>query len=333
MKQSIGLNVVLLVATFALVACLPNLPTGVETKPTVTIAATNSSQPGTIKVSGGSARHVAWSPNGKLLAVASKGVSIIDAQTLAEVRSLSTPHEVLSVAYSPDGSVVAAGLSSDGVVRLWKTSDWSSLPGMEGHTSSALIYDLEFSPDGKILASAGNDNVICLSRVSDAKLLLTLSGHTGDVRDIAFSPDGQLIASASTDKTVRVWRVSDGTALLTLRLHTGEVHGVAFSPDGQTLASASIDNSVRLWRVSDGTLLRTIELPGAWYTVTFMPDGQTVAAGGSDNTIRAWRVSDGALMRTLTGHSNSLKQILLSPDGQTLASASADNTVRLWSTK
>ena len=134
MKQPIVLNAVLLVATFALGACLPNLPTSVETaKPTATVAATTSSQPVTIKMNGGSARHVAWSPNGRLLAVASKGVSIIDAQTLAEVRSLTTPHEVMSVAYSPDGSIVAAGLTGDGVVRLWQTSDWSSLPGLQGH--------------------------------------------------------------------------------------------------------------------------------------------------------------------------------------------------------
>ena len=334
MKQSIVLSAVLLVIAFALVACLPNLPTiNQPPPPTATVEATTVLQPGTIKMNGGSARRVDWSPNGRLLAVASKGVSIIDAQTLAEVRSLSTPHEVMSVAYSPDGSVVAAGLTGDGSVRLWKTSDWSSLPGLEGNSSSAIIYDLAFSPDGKMIASGGSDNTICLSRISDGKLLLTLPGHAGDVRDVAFSPDGQMIASASLDKTVRVWRVSDGTALLTLRLFTGEVYGVAFSPDGQTLASASIDHSVRLWRVSDGMLLRTIELPGAWYTVTFMPDGQTVAAGGSDNTIRVLRVSDGALTRTLTGHTSSLKQILLSPDGQTLASASTDNTVRLWAMK
>lgn len=332
MKRSFVPNIVGCVGVIVLAACLPTITTSTQTAtPTAGAIKSTSTQPVTIKMSGGYARQIAWAPGSRQLAVASKGVSIFDVKTLAEIRSIETPHSVQSVAFSPDGALVAAGLSGDGNLRAWKTTDWSFVRTLEGHKTNVNVVSLLFSPDGQILASGADDNTICLSRVSDGTLVRTLAGHTSDVRSIAFSPNGQMLASASRDNTVRVWRVSDGVTLLTLRQHTSDVLGVAFSPDGQMLASASTDHSVRLWRVSDDTLLRTIEAPGTWYVVAFAPDGQTVAAGGSDNSMRFWKIADGAQVRQLTGHSGYVRQIAFSPDGRTLASAGADETVRLWS--
>ncbi|BCW97388.1 MAG: hypothetical protein KatS3mg024_0215 [Armatimonadota bacterium] len=198
-----------------------------------------------------------------------------------------------------------------------------------GHTGS--VSSVAFSPDGQTLASGSSDSTIKLWRVSDGKLLQTLTGHANGVWSVAFSPDGQTLASGGFDNTIRLWRVSDGVLRKTLSDHTATVRSVAFSPDGQTIASASEDGSIKLWRVSTGAVLRTlIGHFGGVTSVAFSPDGQTLASGSLDNTIKLWHASTGSVIRTLTGHTGYVESVAFSPDGQTLASGSLDGTAKLW---
>jgi len=109
--------------------------------------------------------------------------------------------------------------------------------------------DIDFSPDGKIVATTGGFGTILLYRVSDGSCLKTLKGHTGDVYSVVFSPDGRYLASGSGDETVKIWRVSDGRCLKTLRGHTSGIVSVAFSPDGKYIVSGSLEG-LALWRVT-----------------------------------------------------------------------------------
>jgi uncharacterized protein with WD repeat len=280
----------------------------------------------------GRIRQAAFSPDGRLLAVASSlGISIYDAGTLEEVRSIETEAWVRSIAFSPDGRTLASE-AGDNIVRLWQVSRGASPRALSGH--AAWVNSVAFSPDGQTLASGSDDRTVRLWRASDGALLRTLEGHSAPVRSVAFSPDGQTLASGSDDHTVRLWRASDGALLRTLEGHSAPVRSVAFSPDGQTLASGSDDHTVRLWRASDGALLRTLEGHSAPVrSVAFSPDGQTLASGSDDHTVRLWRASDGALLRTLEGHSAPVWSVAFSPDGRLLASGSDDGTVRLWGVK
>jgi WD40 repeat protein len=108
-----------------------------------------------------------------------------------------------------------------------------------------------FSPDGKLLAEAG-DEPVRLWDVASGKLHgEPLTGHTDLVIDVEFSPDGELLSSAGYDGTVRLWDVATGKPLgqpLTAHDNAG-VTGVAFSPDGKLLASAGEDGTVLLWDI------------------------------------------------------------------------------------
>jgi len=195
----------------------------------------------------------------------------------------------------------------------------------------ASILSVAFSPDGKLLATAGDGGEIRLWQVADMKPLLTFKGHIHWVLSVAFSPDGRTLASGSDDRTVKLWDIHTGQCLKTFQGHTGWVWSVAFSPDGQTLVSASDDRSVKLWDVHTGQYLKTFQGHTSLVrSVSFSPDGQTLATGSNDCTVRLWDISTGKPLLTLQEHTAWVQSVAFSPNGQILASGSDDCTVRVW---
>ncbi|MBE7552121.1 MAG: AAA family ATPase [Anaerolineales bacterium] len=233
-----------------------------------------------------------------------------------------------SVAFSPDGKVLAAG-TAEGQVRLWRVADGQPLLTCEGHLGA--VWSVAFSPDGRLLASGSPDGTVRLWEVNTGHTLKTLAGHTHQVWSVAFSPDGRLLVSGSNDQTVRLWEVSTGQSLKTLAGHTHQVRSVAFSPDGRLLASGSFDHTVRLWDVPTGQSLKTLAgHANPVRSVAFSPDGRLLASGSNDQTVRLWDVNTGQSLKTLSGHTHQVSSVVFSPDGRLLASGSEDQTVRLW---
>ena len=196
------------------------------------------------------------------------------------------------------------------------------------------VEAVAFSPDGRRLASAGEDGTVRLWDPATGAGLATLTSHDGEVSSVAFSPDGRRLASAGRDRTVRLWDPVTGAGLATLTGHTGWVQAVAFSPDGRRLASAGRDDMVRLWDPVTGAGQATLTGHTEWVqAVAFSPDGRQLASAGDDGTVRLWDPVTGAGQATLTGHHGEVYAVAFSPDGRRLASAGQDWTVRLWDGK
>ncbi len=244
------------------------------------------------------------------------------------LRTIPTGSQLRSLAFSPDGQLLAAG-GEDNTIGLWQSRTGDLLRTLEGHSSS--IRSVTFSPDGYLLAAGGEDKTVRLWHVERGQLIYTQSMFNSHAECLAFTPDGGLLASGGWGEAIDLWRVTEGYLHKVASLPTGFVHSIVFSPDGQILAAGCYDGTVRLWNVSQRRLVRTLEgYPNFVHSVAFSPDGQRLAAGGGSPTILVWRVQDGRLLDTLEGHTNFVHSVAFNHDGQILASGSEDKTVRLW---
>ncbi|MEG4796628.1 CHAT domain-containing protein [Microcoleus sp. LAD1_D1] len=293
----------------------------------------NVAAPNTLGGHANSVNRVSFSPNGKLLATASrdKTVKLWDTATGQQIKTLSGHTDSVNiVSFSPDGKLLATS-SDDKTVKLWDTSTGKEIKTLSGHTNSVNI--VSFSPDGKLLATGSADETVKLWDTTTGKEIKTLTGHTSSVWGVSFSPDGKLLATGSADKTVKLWDTTTGKEIKTLSGHTSWVYAVSFSPDGKLLATSSDDKTVKLWDTTTGKEIKTLtgHTNSVW-GVSFSPDGKLLSTGSADNTVKLWDTTTGQQIKTLTAHTNQVLAVSFSPNGKLLATGSADNTVKLWDT-
>ncbi|PLZ33454.1 hypothetical protein CBP28_03635, partial [Fischerella thermalis WC559] len=235
---------------------------------------------------------------------------------------------IMSVAFSPDGKLLAAG-DSNGEIHLWQVADGKQLLILRGHAN--WVVSLAFSPDSRTLASGGSDCTVKLWDVATGQCLHSLQEHGNEVWSVAFSPEGDKLVSGCDDQIIRLWSVRTGECLKIFQGHTNWVLSVAFSLDGQTLVSGSDDNTIRLWDVNSGECLKIFQgHSDGIRSISLSPDGQMLASSSDDQTIRLWNLSTGECQRIFRGHTNQIFSVAFSPQGDILASGSHDQTVRLW---
>jgi WD40 repeat protein len=246
---------------------------------------------------------------------------------------------------SSDGRLVAGG-ALDGTVFLWDATaqDGPVLVAPPLIESTKNIQSVEFSPDGRALAVAGDDAAVRLYSVTNPRqpiLEATLPGG-GVVFATAFSADGRLLAAASGDERAWIWDITDKArpTLISNPLsgHTGEVYSIAFAGDDRTLATGGADRTVRLWDVSDPATPTPLDPPlvgpnNTVYWLTFSANSRYLAAGGGDGTIWIWDVTDSTrpVYAILTALPDAIWSVSFSGDGRTLAAGGAGTTGQLWS--
>lgn len=245
------------------------------------VDATTGAEVGRVPAGDACAGPPTYTPDGRLIVVPGieRGtLGVLDAGTLDVLLTLSQP--TCSIAVSPDGTRVAAGLDELNVWDLRTGELLFSRPAPEG------IIGLDWSPDGRSIASGGQDGIARIWDAADGTERLTLAGHTGLVALVAFSPDGTRLLTGGGDGTARVWDITPtGTAEILGVVEPGGINTLEFDADGTRLLTGGNSGRSWLWDSSSGA--RVAGFPDAWSS-TFGADGTIVTLG------RHIRVVDGS---------------------------------------
>lgn len=243
----------------------------------------------------------AFSPDRRLLAVGGINgeVRLFDVANPAvpwQVAVLDEPESaVQSLAFSPDGTTLAAA-TSDPAVHRWDLAGDEVVPlrPLTGFGSS--VQAVAYAPSGDLIATGSNDATVRLWDVRGARprqVAETTAGHpTNFVLGVAFSPDGRMLAAGAKDKVVRLYDVGRRGRLEPVEgpeTRMGSfVNTVSFSSDGALLAAGASDGTARVWDVASREERTRVPVPGNVTSVAFTEDDRSLLTGSLDGTGRLW---------------------------------------------
>jgi WD40 repeat protein/serine/threonine protein kinase len=301
-------------------------------------------------------------------------VKVWDAESAPKyVNVVKFPFDIGGVAVSRDGKQLAITNQSvevgtdTGEVLIGDAQSGKTEYTLKGH--DGRVHNVAFCPDGRRLATVGQDQATKVWDVSTRKVLLTLKEKGGasppggvDTGAVAFSPDGQHVASVACSEKVTIWDAHTGKVARTLGDHPARVKAIAYSPDGTLLVCATW-SAVWGWDMRTGQHVSTIRTtaPGEFgslrirlrsltdldpatlearrpienstdvESLAFTPDGKYLGTGSARGDIRLWSKT-GEEIRQFRGHTGDVYGLAFNPDGRRLASASGDRTIKLWDT-
>ncbi|MFC4464633.1 helix-turn-helix domain-containing protein [Streptomyces xiangluensis] len=270
--------------------------------------------------------------------------SLYASATLPLRKALRHSTPVVTVAFSPDGHLLATG-NRDGRVWLWDAGTGRLRKSLLAH--DGLVDTVAFSRDGRTLATGSHDNTVRLWDTETGHLRMILrqqpqaagGGQTVPVLSVAFSRDDRTVATGGDDGTVRLWDTETGHLRMILRQQpqaagggqTVPVLSLTISPNGRSLATGGEDGTLSLWDTDTGRVRAVLDDGTSPVdAVAFSPDGRTLATSSRARTVQLWDTDTGRLRRSLAGHAGPFASVAFSPDGRTLATG--DRTVQLWDT-
>jgi len=247
------------------------------------------------------------------------------------LRSFGTfEHDVVSVAFSPDGKRIYALVSGGYFMKLDPAN--GAVGAQLGLVSQRACCQMVVSPDGKYLASGNYDNLVLLWNAETGELVRSFKGHSDHVVSVDFSPDGKRLVSGSYDGTIRIWDAATGKQLRSLDPRVGKTHAIVLSPDGKLIASGHTDGDVKVWDAASGRLLHSIKPDNNYgvYSLVFTPDSTRLLSAGADAKVRVWDLANEKEVIHFGEGYASICCVALSPDGKTAATGNTDNKIMLW---
>ena len=241
-----------------------------------------------------------------------------------------------SVRFSPDGTRLAvASFSRPGKVYIY---DLKKRKIEKRYDFKARITDVDFSPNGKLLAVATYDgwNFQWIDLASHERTNPSANYHRNGLTAVRFSPDGQTVATSAKDRTIKIWNLHTKTCYSTLRAGSGPVYSLDFTNSGDSIVSLSEGNALQIWDRSDWTVLNeSFDAIGAHdgkvSEICFAPNGERLASVGWDSTLRIWDLKTRRQVACYVApaHLGNSKCVAWSSDGKLIASGWEDGRVCL----
>jgi eukaryotic-like serine/threonine-protein kinase len=275
-------------------------------------------------------RALAWSPNGKYVASASRDTTVQVCEPATRTRIYSYHghvDEIWSVDWSPDSRYIVSA-SSDETVRIWEATTGYAITLYDGHISP--IRAVAWSPDGRFIATGGDDKTVQIWEARTGKHISTYHHHTRAICAIAWSPDSIHVASGGDDRIVRVWQAATGSYVQNYSKHIDRITSISWSPDGKYIASAGDDYTIQVWQALSGQQIYTYTgHSDTVAAVSWSPNGGHIASASWDKTVHIWGLDKESVYPIYRGHSSWVNALAWSPDGQCIASGSWDKTVHI----
>lgn len=196
---------------------------------------------------------------------------------------------------------------------------------------AGTVNTVAFTPDGKLLISAGDDCIIRFWDTLNGRRLLELRGHAGYVSRVAVAPSGRTLASTSSDGSVRLWEIATGRQLWSSAANGCPIDSVAFAPDGNSLIWGDRAGTIKCWEVGSEKGLRQWRGHQAVVTaLAFLPDGKSVVSGSDDKALRWWESGSGNLIRKVDSFAGPVTSLAVSPNGNLMAVGLDAESDSLW---
>lgn len=259
----------------------------------------------------------AFSPDGNHLAYSTtKAIQVCDAASKKRLKTLSwesTYGHVTSIAYSPDGKLMALA-TEDTLVRVLNENNGQCQYVIK--TYKDRVFNVVFSPDGKCIASE-SDKCVRVWDVATGQCLQTLESFNSPV----YSPDGKHFAIVSTNGNIHILDVFTWKTLLTVE---GEFISVSYSLDGKYLVSSTRDQLLQIIDASTGKCLNQMEGHKQNAFASFSPDGKYIVSASRDRTIRVWNVAAGKCVQVITHRSGLVVKASFCPNGRAVVTGSRE---------
>lgn len=212
-------------------------------------------------------------------------------------------------------------------------SQGTTLLMYKGHTNA--VYAVKWSPNGRYLASGGNDGSVQVWDAFNGTCLCTYQEPSSNVQAIAWSPDSTYLVSGYDNKTLHIWDALQGTLILKYQGHTDEISSVSWSKSHPHLiasGSYGYDETVQVWDARNGVMLFQQTLPYDIEDVAWSPDGSMVACAGL-NTLWLVDGANGDIVVTYEvdeNYEDGIKTVSWAPNGLSVAFGRDDATVQVW---
>jgi WD40 repeat protein len=263
----------------------------------------------TYKGHAGIVRSLAFADNTKLVSgAADNSAALWDLvpnwtleRTIGGIDSADFIDRVISLGFSPDGGLLATGggePSRSGELKIWNVADGTLVRELvDAHSDT--VFGVDFSANGKLLASCAADKFVKVFDVTTGERVRSFEGHTHHVLGVTWKDDATRLVSCGADNAIKVWNFETGDQIATIAGYAKQVTSISFMGDTPNTVSSGGDATVRFHNTDNNQNYRNFS--GAVdfvYSAAATPDGKLVIAGGQDSVLRLWNGESGALLQS-----------------------------------